>query len=224
MRLLIVEDHADIAQSVADYFEALGHEVSCCADGADALSKALARDYDVIVLDRMLPGIDGTTFCRRLRDQRSTPVLMLTALDTLDDKIEGFDAGADDYLAKPFALAELRVRAEALHRRVTSSPAPAMLQVADLVYDLQTLQVSRAGTPVALNPTTRKLLEKLMREAPRVVSREALEFCVWGDQPPTEDVLRVHMHALRTSIDKPFRRKLLLTIHGVGYRLGSDVG
>ncbi|HUP91305.1 MAG TPA: response regulator transcription factor [Solimonas sp.] len=223
MRVLIVEDHQDIAEGLCDFLRALDHEVVAVADGASACKLALGERFDAIVLDRMLPKLDGIAVCQRLREAgRRTPVLMLTALDSVADKVAGLEAGADDYLAKPFALAELKARLEALHRRATGgSEGVRRLQVADLCFDLDTLQATRAGRPVLLNPTTRKVLELLMREAPRVVTRDRLERAIWGRHVPAEDVLRIHMHALRTSIDKPFKLALLHTVHGVGYRLGE---
>jgi DNA-binding response OmpR family regulator len=200
------------------------HAVELAFDGERGYRRAASGEFDAIVLDRMLPKLDGEALCRKLRSdaQVATPVLMLTALDSVADKVAGFEAGADDYLAKPFALAELKVRLEALHRRA-HPPAPGRrLQIADLSFDLDSLQAARGGRPVALNPTTRKLLEALMRESPRVVSHADLERAVWGRASAPADALRIHLHSLRTALDKPFRRKLLHSVHGVGYRLGAD--
>ena len=224
MRLLIIEDHRDIAAGIADFLRALGHEVQLAGDGVSGLNLAMKGDCDVIVLDRMLPKLDGTELCRRLREHSSqVPILMLTALDTVADKVSGFEAGADDYLPKPFALAELRVRIEALHRRANGAREAQQLRVTDLCYDLGTLQATRAGKPVTLNPTTRKILELLMRASPQVVPRTQLEHELWGRNVPEDDVLRIHIHALRAAVDKPFRSKLLHTVHGAGYRLADDV-
>ena len=218
MRVLVVEDHRPIAANIGDYLSALGHRVELAGNGQKGLELALREDFDVVVLDRMLPRLSGDDLCRRLRQEgRKIPVLMLTALNATDDKVAGFEAGADDYLVKPFALAELKVRLEALVRR--TRPQTAILQVADLIYDGHTMQAQRAGRAVVLNPTTRKLLELLMRNAHRVVPRAELERLLWGADAPEDDVLRVHMHALRAAIDKPFRRRLLRTVHGVGHRL-----
>lgn len=224
MRVLIIEDHKDIAEGLCDFLRALSHEVEYATDGASGCKLALAQRYDAIVLDRMLPKLDGDAVCQRLREAgRRTPVLMLTALDSVADKVAGLEAGADDYLAKPFALAELKARLEALHRRASGGAEGARrLQVGELSFDLDTLQAVRAGKALTLNPTTRKLLELLMRESPRVVTREQLERAIWGRHVPAEDVLRIHMHALRASIDKPFRQALLHTVHGVGYRLAPQ--
>jgi len=221
MRVLVVEDHRPIAANISDYLSGLGHRVEIAPNGQKALELATQHDFDAVVLDRMLPKVSGDDVCRRLRSEgRRVPILMLTALDSTADKVAGFEAGADDYLVKPFALAELKVRLEALVRR--SRPPSATLRVADLQYDPQTLEARRAGKAIALNPTTRKLLEVLMRESHRVVRRSELEQLIWGDDAPQDDVLRVHMHALRAAIDRPFPKKLLRTIHGAGYRLSAD--
>lgn len=226
MRILIIEDHRDIAAGIGDFLQSLGHQAQIATDGISGLNLAQKERYDVIVLDRMLPRLDGTELCRRLRagGSHAVPILMLTALDTVTDKVSGFEAGADDYLPKPFALAELRVRIEALHRRAGGARDAQQLRVADLCYDLGTLQAVRGGQPVALNPTTRKLLELLMRASPQVVPRGVLEQELWGRDVPEDDVLRIHIHALRATLDKPFRSKLLHTVHGAGYRLAADGG
>lgn len=223
MRILIIEDHHDIALGIGDFLHALGHQTQISGDGASGLRLALKENYDVIILDRMLPKLDGAELCQRLRHEhhRQTPVLMLTALDTVADKVSGFEAGADDYLAKPFALAELKVRIEALHRRGQGAAAAQQLQVADLHYDLGTLQAERGGVAVPLNPTTRKILELLLRASPQVVPRADIEHALWGRHAPEDDVLRMHIHALRAALDKPFKRKLLHTVHGAGYRLAD---
>lgn len=225
MRVLVVEDHSDLAATIGDYLEVRGHSVDFAYDGRSGYAAACEPRFDVIVLDRVLPGQDGATLCRRLRREAgvATPVLMLTALDTVNDRVEGLGSGADDYLVKPFAMAELEARLEALHRRAAGAVASRALQVADLVYDPQTREAQRGGMPVALNPTTRKILEFLMRQTHRVVGREELEHLLWGDEVPDGDVLRAHMHVLRAAVDRPFARKLLHTVRGAGYRL-ADTG
>lgn len=225
MNVLLIEDHADLAASVRDFLTVLGHRVQCAADGKTGWRLALRGGWDVIVLDRMLPKLDGAQLCRSLRvDGHRTPVLMLTALDSLEQKLEGFAAGADDYLPKPFALTELRARLDALHRRAGGGDGTRRLQVADLVFDADALTAQRAGQPLTLNPTTRKLLSYLMRETRRVVPRAELEQLLWGDDVPEDDVLRVHLHALRAAVDKNHARKLIHTVHGVGYRLAESTG
>jgi DNA-binding response OmpR family regulator len=224
MRLLLIEDHLDIAANISEYFEARGIHIAHETEGVAGLQKALAEPFDAIVLDLMLPGLDGLALCRQLRQAGRTrvPVLMLTAKDLLEDKIEGFEAGADDYLVKPFSLIELDARLKALMRRANVPQAPRVISVDDLSFDLDTLEAQRGGEPVKLNPTTRRLLMLLIQNTHRVVTRAELERELWGDQPPQGDFLRAHMHALRAAIDKNFSLKLLHTIHGTGYRLTAD--
>jgi DNA-binding response OmpR family regulator len=224
MRLLLIEDHRDIAANIAEFFEARGDAIEHALDGENGLQMALADSYDAIVLDLMLPGLDGLSLCRQLRHAGHTrvPVLMLTAKDLLADKIEGFEAGADDYLVKPFSLAELDARLKALVRRASVPEAPRVLGVGDLRFDLDTLEAERGGERLKLNPTTRRILIVLLQNSHRVVTRAELERELWGDQPPQGDFLRAHMHALRTAIDKNFPLKLLHTIHGTGYRLSAE--
>jgi DNA-binding response OmpR family regulator len=224
MQILIVEDNRDIAENIADYLEPLGHELDFAADGTAGLRLALSRAFDVIVLDLNLPGIDGITLCRKLRNEGrlTTPVLMLTARDLLDDKLEGFSAGADDYLVKPFSVKELEVRLQALVKRSKPQPGGRLLQVHDLEYSQDTLTARRAGKTLELNPIQRKLLELLLLNQHRVVTREELERQIWGDLLPDNDVLRTHIYNLRNTIDKPFEPKLLHTVHGSGYRLHAS--
>ncbi|MGK2913299.1 MAG: response regulator transcription factor [Porticoccaceae bacterium] len=222
MRILLIEDNSDIALGISDYFEQKKHIVDAVGDGVSGLHFAITRDYDVIVLDLALPGIDGLTLCDRLRKQASnwTPVLMLTARDTLDDRLRGFDAGTDDYLIKPFSLRELEMRIQALTRRSQGGTSE-LLRVADLEMDLANYRVHRAGTSIALTRTEFQILEKLMRNPGRVVRRAQLEEATWGDNPPDGDALRVHIHHLRAAIDRDFTPPLLNTVRGVGYRLGG---
>jgi len=171
----------------------------------------------------MLPGMDGLTFCQKLRSEAkcNTPVLMLTARDSLRDKLAGFDAGADDYLVKPFALEELHARVASLHRR-SMTKTMQLLSVADLTMDKQTLQVHRAGRKLLLNPACLKILERLMEASPAVVTRADLETLLWHDDPPDSDALRSHLYKLRRAIDKPFDWPLLHTVHRIGYRLADS--
>ena len=221
MRILVVEDHRDIAENIGDYLEPKGHAVDYAADGITGLHLAVTNDYDVIVLDLMLPALDGLSVCRKLRAEakKSTPVLMLTARDQLEHKIEGFQAGADDYLVKPFAMKELEIRLEALNRRGTGAFESRVMKVADLEFDPDTQTVKRGGLRV--NPSLRTLLGVLMSNTHRVVPRDELEHALWGDHRPDADVLRTHIYALRNVIDKPFSTKLLHTVHGTGYRLAE---
>ena len=222
MRILLIEDHRDIAANIADYFATKGDQVQLAADGVAGLALAQQQAHDVIVLDLMLPGMDGMEVCRRLRasTDAQTPILILTARDLLADKVAGLDAGADDYLIKPFSLLELAARLRALTRRI-AVPARSTLTIADLHYDLQTLTATRNGHALKLNPTTRRILAMLMQQTHRVVPREELEQYLWGDQRPGPDVLRAHVHALRNSVDKDHAVKLVHTVHGTGYRLAT---
>lgn len=223
MRILLVEDNRDILANLADYLTLKGYTVDCAQDGLSGLQLASSQHFDLLVLDVMLPGIDGFTLCQRLREESrsSTPVIMLTARDTLDDRLQGFRSGADDYLLKPFALSELAARIEAVLRR-SQGMNRRNLQVGDLAYDLDTLEVSRAGRPLKLNPLGLKILEILMQRSPNVVRRDALEEAIWGEDCPDSDSLRSHIHQLRQVIDKPFSQPLLHTVHGVGYRLVAE--
>src|SRR5689334_19958720 len=217
MRVLLIEDHQDLAANIGEYLVQHGHVVDYAGDGLTGLHLAAVNRYDALVLDLSLPGIDGLTLCKRLRgDARSTvPVLMLTARDTERDTLSGFEAGADDYLTKPFSLAELLARLNALVRRAQGPQSE--LRVADLHYDLRTLVVKRAGKRVELTPAALRLLETLMRASPAVVPRREVEQSLWGEHPPDSDAaLRGHIHALRAAIDAPPARKLLHTVHGIG--------
>jgi DNA-binding response OmpR family regulator len=225
MHLLLIEDHQDLADNVCEFFAAHGDQIDHENNGLNGLNRALDNAFDAIVLDVMLPGLDGLSICRQLRQAGRTrvPILMLTAKDLITDKVDGFEAGADDYLVKPFSLAELDARLKALVRRASGAPpAPRWLQVGDLKFDLDTLEAERGGERIKLNPTTRRLLMVLMQNSNRVVTRAELERELWGDHPPQGDFLRAHMHALRAAIDKNFSVKLLHTIHGTGYRLSAD--
>ena len=219
-RLLIVEDNRDILLNLTDYLSLKGFETDCAQDGLTALHLAATQRYDLIILDVMLPGMEGYTLCERLREsERSdTPVIMLTARDTLDDRLHGFRVGADDYLTKPFSLAELVARIEAVLKR-SQGTRKRLLTIADLEYDLDTLSVTRANQPLRLTPVGLKLLMILMQRSPAVVHREQLEQNLWGDSPPDSDSLRSHIHALRIQLDKPFQTPLLHTVHGIGYRI-----
>ena len=226
INLLLVEDHRDIAESIVDFLEPRGYAVDYAADGVTGLHLAVTNTYDVIVLDVMLPGIDGLSVCRKLREQarRETPVLMLTARDTLEDKITGLDAGADDYLVKPFEIRELEARLRSVVRRHRGMTAHETYVVGDLTLDLATLKVTRAGRPLSLTPIGFRLLTSLARASPRVVSRRDLEREVWGEEPPDSDALRSHLYNLRKAIDRPFDRPLLHTVAAAGYRLADDAG
>lgn len=222
MRLLVIEDNPDLVANLCDFFEARGHTVDVAYTAPAGLQRAQAGGHDVIVLDLTLPGMDGLDVCERLRGGgRDVPVLMLTARDTLDDKLAGFASGADDYLVKPFALQELEVRLSALVRRARGETVQRRLQVADLVYEPELARVRRGGRAVELPPIPLKILELLLRQSPRVVGRGEIEHAIWGDAPPDSDALRAHMHLLRSAVDKPFERPLLRTLRGIGYQLAD---
>ncbi|MDR0564458.1 MAG: response regulator transcription factor [Azoarcus sp.] len=223
MRILVIEDNRVILSNILDYLDLKGYVTDCAEDGLTALRLASSQRYDLIVLDLMLPGIDGFQVCKRLREENRdyTPIIMLTARDTLDDRLHGFEAGADDYLIKPFALSELTARIEAILRRSRGN-IERRLEVDDLSYDLDTLQVRRAGKSLKLNPIGLKLLETLMRKSPAVVRRETLEETLWGEDVPDSDSLRSHIHLLRQIIDKPFPKPLLHTVHGIGFCLSAQ--
>jgi DNA-binding response OmpR family regulator len=221
--ILLIEDNRDISDMVGSYLEARGYLLDYAADGVTGLHLAVVNDYDGIILDLMLPGLDGLSICRKLREEarRDTPLLMLTARDTQQDKITGLDAGADDYLVKPFDIRELEARLRALVRRGRGSVATDVLSVSDLTLDTGTLEVQRGAQKLTLTPIGLKLLIVLMRASPRVVTRADLEREVWGDVLPDSDALRSHLYTLRKSIDKPFDKPLLHTVHGAGYRLAD---
>ena len=218
IRALIVEDNRDICENIAAYLEQHSYILDFAYDGISAMHLALTTSFDVIVLDLMLPGMDGISFCQKLRADAKleTPVLMLTARDTLDDKLKGFAAGADDYLVKPFALQELHARLQALYKR-SHGKTDNLLIVGELTLNKSTLQVHRAGRRVELNPTGMKLLQRLMEQAPSVVARDTLETLLWADERPDGDALRSHMYKLRQAIDRPFDSPLIHTVHRIGY-------
>ena len=221
MRILVVEDNRSLVANLFEYFEARGHVLDAAPDGRTGLHLALNHPYDAIVLDWMLPRLEGPEVLRRLREDHGSdvPVIMLTARDELPDKIAGFRAGADDYLTKPFALPELEVRLEALMARVHGRQRRKVLEVHDLKLDLATLEATRAGQPLHLYPACRKLLETLMQASPAAVTRQQLEHALWGDHPPDGDMLRSHIYELRRSVDGPFPVKLIQTLPRTGYRL-----
>lgn len=224
MYVLVVEDNPDLVANLSDFLQERGHVVDIAYDGATGLRFGLERRYDAVILDLMLPGMDGLEVCRRWRHaRRDTPVLMLTARDTLQNKLDGFRSGTDEYLVKPFALLELEARLEALVRRARGAMASTVLRIADLELDTGSLSVRRGQRRIKLAPIPLRILELLMRQSPRVVPREEIEREIWGDSPPDSDALRAHVHLLRQAIDKPSERPLLHTVRGMGYQIaGSD--
>jgi DNA-binding response OmpR family regulator len=223
MRLLVIEDNTQLAGNLVDYLEARGHTVDTATDGITGLHLAVTGDFDAIVLDLGLPGLDGMQVCARLRAEGYTiPVLMLTAHGELEQRVEGLDVGADDYLVKPVALKELEARIRAQVRRTRGGLERGSLRIGDLLLDERTMKVSRAGRPAPLPRRDFQILRILMRASPAVVPRERLEREVWGDEPPETDALRAHIHTIRRAIDHPGLKPLLHTVHGVGYRVASD--
>ena len=220
-RILIVEDEVPIAQLIEMSLARAGYQCEAVNDGCAAADKIEQNDYDLVLLDIMLPGLDGLTVCRRLRDEYgdATPVLMLTARDTVADKVSGLDCGADDYVVKPFSLKEVDARLRALVRRARGGQGGGVVRLGGVELDEAAHTASRDGRPLRLSPTGFILLGELLRAAPRVVPREALERAVWGDSPPDSDALRTHIHELRRVLDKPFAVPLLRTVPHVGYGL-----
>ena len=223
MRILVIEDDKDVASFIRNGLAQAGCNVDHAANGKDGLFLATTESYDALVVDRMLPGIDGLTVIRTLRaSANTTPVLILSALGEVDDRVKGLKAGGDDYLVKPFAFSELLARLEALARRAKSgADAPATtLKVADLEMDLLRREVRRAGKPIDLQPREFQLLEFLLRHAGQVVTRTMLLEGVWDYHfDPQTNVIDVHISRLRSKIDRGFDRPLLHTVRGAGYRL-----
>jgi DNA-binding response OmpR family regulator len=221
MRIPIIEDDRAIATNLYDYLSAQGHTVDAAADGVTGLHLAVTHPFDAIVLDVGLPGMDGMRLCQKLRGEAhvETPVLMLTARDTLRDKLLGFEQGADDYLVKPFALKELEARLNALHKRSSGRVTDRILAAGDLTLDPRSLVVRFSAKDVKLPPKCIRILELLISQPGRVFSRADLERSVWGDAQETSDTLRSHMHLLRRALIEAGGYDPIETVHGLGYRL-----
>jgi len=226
MRILLVEDEARLATAVRRVLDDEGYATDWANDGADGLSRAEGNEYDVILLDVMLPKYDGFEIARRLRKAGSTvPILMLTARDAIQDRVKGLDAGADDYLVKPFALAELLARVRALGRRskMGSAAESSLLQVADLELDLRSREARRGQRRIELTAREFSLLETLMRHPGQVMTRSQLLDAVWSYDSITEsNVVDIYIHYLRNKVDKGFDVKLLRTVRGMGYSIRAD--
>lgn len=220
-RLLIIEDNPELVANLYTFFEPLGYVLDEARDGATGLRLATQNEYDAILLDLMLPRMDGMTLCRKLRQefQNPVPVLMLTARDPVDDRVEGLALGADDYLVKPFSLRELDARIKALVRRAQGRQVQGILGWEDLQADTRAPRAWRQGRAVNLTPSTHKLLLSLMRAAPGVVKKQEMEYLLWGDDPPVSGALRTHIHDLRQQVDKGFTTALIETVHGIGWCL-----
>jgi DNA-binding response OmpR family regulator len=219
--ILLVEDDRQVAEMVGVFLERRGYSVDYAADGMTGLNLAVSNSYDAIVLDLRLAGISGLEVCRRLRREarKAYPVLMLTACDTLEDKLQGLDAGADDYMVKPFEIRELDARLYALIRRNRRQVSNEKLTVGNMTLDPEAIRVTRDGKELRVTPTGIKILAILMRESPRVVSRRDIEREIWGDALPDSDTLRSHIYNLRQAIDRLFDRPLLHTVQSSGYRI-----
>ncbi len=224
MRALVVEDDVTIAAFVGRGLREAGFAVDEAHDGDTGLELALREPYDVAIVDVMLPGRSGLDLVEELRRRRvTTPVLLLSARRSVDDRVRGLQAGADDYLVKPFAFAELLARVQALIRRATGTAEPTVLRHADLSLDLVTRRVVRAGVPIELRPREFALLEYLLRHPGRVLSKTMILSHVWGYQfDPGTNVVDVLVSRLREKVDRPFEQKLIKTVRGVGYVLRAD--
>ena len=224
MKILLVEDDFDVAKNVCEYLESVNHEVDVAPDGLIGLDCVTRERYDCVILDISLPRLTGIQLCERIRNLgfSDLPVLMLTAMGNLSYKEEAYEAGADDYLVKPFALKELELRLSALSRRITGTKTDKKLQVGDLTFNVMTQQISRADKEIELTATSKTILELLMRNSHRVVSKQEIEQAVWDEPPESSDLVRIHIHTLREAIDKPFSIHLLHTVRGMGYRLNFE--
>ena len=224
MRVLLIEDDRDTAAYITNGLEEEGHTVDHLSDGQDGVVQAVGEDYDIVILDRMLPGLDGLTIVKTLRGAgRKVPVIFLTALGGVDDRVDGLDAGGDDYLVKPFAFSELLARVNALARRPQMKGEESQLKVADLEMDLISRKVTRGGQVIELQPREFRLLEILMRNKGRVVTRTMLLERVWSFHfDPKTSVVETHISRLRTKVDKPFDLELIHTVRGSGYSLNDS--
>ncbi|WEM41434.1 response regulator transcription factor [Photobacterium sp. DA100] len=220
MKVLIVEDNHHVAETLADYLELEGHTIDCAYHGLGAIQLVKDNHYDVIIMDIMMPKIDGISAVKKIRQEVlcDIPILFLTAKDSLEDKIAAFQAGGDDYLVKPFAMEELCLRLQALASRGARKDV-GLLHFADITINQSTGEVLRAGKPIKLSRIQLKILSLLVKKAPAIVSRQEVIDSVWGDDAPGSDALRSHVYGLRNAIDKDFVEPRLETIHGQGYRL-----
>jgi two-component system OmpR family response regulator len=221
MKILVVEDDPTTSEFIARGFSEEGHSVDSLADGRTALGQAMSGSYDVLVVDRMLPGLDGLSLVKALRAaQVSTPAIFLTSVGGVEDRIAGLEAGGDDYLVKPFAFGELSARVAALTRRPPLQAEDTVLRAADLEMDLVRREVTRAGEPIELLPREFSLLEHLLRRKGRVQTRTMLLENVWDIHfDPGTNVVETHISRLRAKVDKPFERDLIRTVRGAGYRI-----
>ncbi|NOH62961.1 response regulator transcription factor [Vibrio sp. RE88] len=219
-KILLVEDNREVAGILFDYFESMGMELDYADNGELGLQLALSENFDLILLDLMLPRMDGLTVCNKLREAgNNTPILMLTALDNREDMLKGFEHGADDYLTKPFDLEILEARMHALVKRYRGQVANTVLSFGSLKIDQKTRQAFREGKLLALNPTTYTILEALCHKAPEILTRQEISEKLWQEKEPNNDVLRSHIYQLRNQLDKPFAHPMLTTLPKIGFRL-----
>lgn len=223
MKILVIEDDVTTGDYIAHGLREEGHTVDLVPDGRDGLIRATTTDYDVLVIDRMLPGLDGMSIVKTLRGAKNrTPVLFLTSLGGVDDRIDGLNAGADDYLVKPFAFGELSARVAALARRPKLKEEETSLRAGDLTMDLIRRKVIRNNTEIELLPREFGLLEHLLRRKGRVQTRTMLLESVWDISfDPQTNVVETHISRLRAKVDKPFETELIKTVRGAGYRIES---
>lgn len=221
IKILIADDHTDLIANIFSYLEHKNFTLDAVQDGFTALNLCTDFSYDILILDWMLPKLDGTEVLKQLRQQGSDiPILMLTAKSEINDKLNCFQLGADDYLTKPFSIAELEARILALHHRHIGRKK--ILQVGDLIYNISTNVVIRSGEQLNIHTGGKKLLALLMRESPNIVTKERLENILWGDELPDKDLLRTHIYELRKRIDSHHSIKLIKTIPRIGYQLSLD--
>jgi DNA-binding response OmpR family regulator len=225
MRILLIEDNQLVASNVVEFLDAESHDVDLAVDGRTGLKMASGGAYDALVVDVALPRLTGLELCRKYRAERGsgTPILMLTARDTLEDKLEGFDAGADDYLVKPFELRELLARVQSLHRRAQGAASDGdSISYGEVALDLGRWEARFRDKPISLNRIGTRILELLLRGAPNVVRKETLQEQIWGNHPPSDGVLRTHVYAVRKALANAGAPDLLQTVHGVGHKLESQ--
>ena len=224
MLVLLVEDHRLLAETLIDYLETESIDVDYAANGLQGLEIARTQPFDAIILDVNLPGIDGFTICEQLRQtyKIDTPILMLTARDQLEDRIKGFENGADDYLIKPFESQELVMRLKALVKRDRGQVTQKLLTVGSLKLDTGKMQIWRDDVLIEVSPTSFKILNILVRAYPEVVTREQIEQELWGSDVPDTDTLRSHVYNLRKAVDHPFEKAMIQTVKGVGLKLTDE--
>lgn len=220
MKVLIVEDDLAIMETIADYLDLHGYIVECAYNGVAAISQIKTQSFDVIIMDIMMPKLNGIATVERLRNEYllSTPILFLTARDSLEDKKKAFTAGGDDYLVKPFALEELILRIDSLGKRGQSGNKR-MLIVGDLQYDLQSNTLYRNSIPIKLSKIQHQMIRLLMQKFPSVVTKQQMSEGIWGDEEPSSDALRSHIYALRKALNKGINTNILETLHGQGFKL-----